>query len=252
MKSLVSIIMPLYNCEAFVVDSIKSVQEQTYTNWELIIVDDRSTDESYQIAYKYAEEDERIRLFQSEKNGGAAAARNYAIKMASGSYIAFLDSDDIWFPNKLENQLNFMQKNDSALSFTSYQYIDEQGRSGKYIVPVPTSITYHDLLKRTAIACLTVVYDVSKIGKHYFDTTLELHEDYHYWLEILKLIDHADGISKPLAFYRVRNNSLSSNKVLAAYHVWKIQKEYQGISFLKRVYYFSSYIFYALIKHLRK
>lgn len=250
--SLVSIIMPLYNCENFVLDSIKSVIGQTYQNWELIIVEDQSTDNSYTLVSDFIADRPRIQLHQLSVNSGVAAARNYAVELAQGSYIAFLDSDDLWLPDKLEKQLQFMNTNHSSLSFTAYQRIDETGEISPHVVHVPSSITYNGLLKETVIACLSAMYDASRIGKFYFETSLKKHEDYQYWLEILKTIDKADGLDYPLAYYRTRNNSLSSNKISAASYVWKIQREYQSIPLLKAAYYFTSYALHSTIKHLTK
>lgn len=249
---LVSIIMPLYNCENFVLDSIKSVIEQTCRNWELIIVDDQSTDNSYTLVSDFIADRSRIQLHQLSVNSGVATARNYAIELAKGSYIAFLDSDDLWLPDKLEKQLRFMDANHSSLSFTAYQRIDESGEISPHVVRVPPSVTYNGLLKETVIACLSAMYDASKIGKFYFETSLKKHEDYQYWLEILKTVDKADGLDIPLAYYRSRNNSLSSNKIAAASYVWKIQREYQKVPFFKALYYFTSYALHSTIKHLTK
>lgn len=251
-ESLVSIIMPLYNCEDFVKDSIKSILEQTYQNWELIIVDDVSIDNSYAVVEKYIRGEERIKLYKMTENSGAAATRNYAIELADGSFIAFLDSDDLWSPNKLESQILFMKNNGLVLSFSGYQWIDEKGQKLKEIIHVPQFVNYEQLLKKNIIGCLTAMYDSSKIGKFYFDISLKKHEDYQYWLEILKTIPHAGGLDIPLAYYRIRENSLSSNKLSAASYVWKILRKYQKIPFFKALYYFNIYILRSFIKYYSK
>lgn len=248
----VSIIMPLYNCKDFVEDSIRSVIQQTYQDWELIIVDDRSSDRSVAVVEKCMKDESRIKLCQLEKNSGAAAARNHAIALAQGKYIAFLDSDDLWSPNKLEQQIAFMRENKSLLSFTAYQWISETGEIRKNAIQVPEYVVYKQLLQQNIIGCLTAIYDSSKIGKFYFDTSLDKHEDYQYWLEILKTIPHADGLNIPLAYYRIRQNSLSSNKLAAASYVWKILREYQEIPLPKAMYYFSTYIVKSFIKYYSK
>lgn len=244
--------MPLYNCRAFVRDSIRSVIGQSYRDWELIIVDDCSADGSYEAAKAFGEREPRIRVHRLETNSGAAAARNYAIALAEGRYIAFLDSDDLWVPEKLERQLEFMQRRRSALSYTAYHRIDEAGTLRLPVVHVPETITYRGLLKRTVIACLTAMYDTEKLGKRYFDISLKKHEDYQYWLEILKRTRSAEGLDRPLAYYRVRTDSLSSNKAEAALYVWKVQREYQKIPFFQAVLNFISYAFYSVLKRLAK
>lgn len=249
---LISIIMPLYNCETFVLSSIESVLKQTYKNWELIIVDDMSTDNSFAIAEDYIKDEPRINLYQMSENSGAAATRNYAIDLAVGDYIAFLDSDDLWVPNKLEEQVSFMQSNKLSLSFTGYEWIDEAGEQLKDIICVPKYVTYKQLLKQNIIGCLTAMYDSSKLGKFYFDTSLDKHEDYQYWLEILKVIPSAHGLDMTLAYYRIRENSLSSNKLIAASYVWKILREYQKIPFFNALYYFGIYMVRSVIKYYSK
>ena len=236
----------------FIKQTILSVLSQTHLNWEMLIVDDCSTDNSVAVIQKFCQLDKRIKLFILNQNSGPAIARNKAILEAKGKYIAFLDSDDLWSEKKLEKQLTFMTTSNSLLSFTSYQRINEVDSISPSIIHVPSQITYNGLLKQTVIACLSVMYDTSKIGKFYFDTSLQKHEDYQYWLEILKTIKQADGLDQSLAYYRTRNNSLSSNKLSAASYVWKIQKDYQHIPFHKRVFYFTSYAYYSTIKHLFK
>ena len=248
-EPLVSIIMPLYNCEQLVVDSIKSVIDQTYTNWELLIVDDKSTDYSFEVVKEYISNEPRIRLYQMKQNSGTAIARNYLIDIAIGRYIAFLDSDDLWSSEKLEKQISFMQNKGSVLSYADYWLLDEAGETVKSVVRAPSSIEYESLLKKNIIGCLTAMYDSRKLGKRYFDITLDMHEDYQYWLEILKEIDHADGMNIPLAYHRIRSNSLSRNKIDAARSVWKILREYQNISFFKALYCFAYYAMSSLAKY---
>lgn len=246
---LVSIIMPLYNCKNFVVDSIKSVLFQTYEHWELIIVDDMSTDNSYDVAKAFVDDELRIQLHQLQSNSGAAAARNHAIELAKGEFIAFLDSDDLWVENKLEEQVAFMKQQNASLSFTGYQWINETGHVLKNIIHVPKFVTYETLLKQNVIGCLTAMYDSSKIGKFYFDVSLEKHEDYEYWLEMLKITPKAEGLNIPLAYYRIRQNSLSGNKISAATYVWKILRKYQKIRLHKAIYYFGWYTYKSILKY---
>jgi glycosyltransferase involved in cell wall biosynthesis len=244
--------MPLYNCEQFVEASINSVISQSYGDWELIVIDDCSTDNSFQKAKALADSDKRIKLYKMPKNSGVAKVRNRAIEEARGRYLAFLDADDLWHEDKLKLQLAFMKEQRVAFSFTAFDVIDESGENFFGVNEVPLRFGYEDLLKRTAIGCLTVMYDTFEIDKCYFDTTLGKHEDYQCWLEILKKIPYAGGLNEPLAYYRVRNSSLSSNKLIAASYVWKIIYRYQKIPFFKAVYYFSHYAFRAILKYRKR
>ena len=180
MKPTVSIITPSYNSSNFIAETIKSVLNQTYQEWEMIIIDDYSSDISINIIEKYIKKDNRIKLLKLEKNVGPAYARNIGIKEAKGKYISFLDSDDIWYPNKLEEQIKFMQKNDLSLTYSSYETIDENNLKIN-IRFVKEKISYKDMLKSNHIGNLTGIYDCEKIGKYYMDNVG--HEDYTLWLK---------------------------------------------------------------------
>ena len=210
---LVSVVMPAYNAEIYISDAINSVISQTYKNWELLIVNDRSTDNTKKIINSFKEKEKRIIYFETDKNLGPGYARNIAIERANGQYIAFLDSDDKWIPNKLEIQLNFMKKNKSSFSFTSYQKINESSQIIGKKIEVPNKLNYEDLLKSCIIGCLTVIYDVSKLGKVYMPL-IKKTQDYAMWLNILKKIPSAHGLNESLALYRVRRDSISSNKFI--------------------------------------
>ena len=161
---LVSIITPSYKSEKFISQTIESVLGQTYQNWEIIIVDDVSPDNSNKIIEEYSKKDSRIKLIKLEKNSGAAVARNIAIEESKGRYIAFLDADDIWKPEKLEKQIEFMRKNNYAFTYTAYEKVDENGVVfGK--IGVPLKVSYNQLLRTCVIGCLTAVYDREKLAK---------------------------------------------------------------------------------------
>ncbi|OOE73675.1 MULTISPECIES: glycosyltransferase family 2 protein [unclassified Salinivibrio] len=236
---LVSIITPLYNCESHIHDTVLSVIKQTYPHWELLLVDDCSTDSSLTIALQYANDDPRIRVIRMTTNSGAAVARNAAIKEAEGQFIAFLDSDDLWLPHKLEKQLDFMHQKNCALSFSAYQKIDERGKD-LGVVGVPETVSHQELLKTCVIGCLTAMYDSQKIGKVYMPL-IRKRQDFGLWLSILKKIDIAYGISEPLAQYRVRRDSISANKLKAAQYTWHLFRHVEQLSLIKSVYYFIHY-----------
>jgi glycosyltransferase len=246
----VTIIMPSYNSENFIIESIESVLAQTYSNWELIIVDDCSPDDSNKIIAKYIDSDSRIKLIKLQKNSGPAIARNMAIETANGRYIAFLDSDDVWLPNKLEKQIKFMQDNDLAFTYSSYKLVGEDNE-GLGLFITKDKISYFDMLKTCSVGCLTAIYDTEKIGKQYMPLILK-RQDYGLWLKILKLIGETRGILEPLATYRIRKNSVSSNKVKAAKYQWKIYREIEKLSFLKSLYYFAFYAYNGIIKYKNK
>ena len=245
-EPLVSIIMPMYNSERYIEDSIKSVIEQTYSNWELIIVDDHSTDQSYDLAKSLADHDPRIKHQQMQTNSGVAKVRNNGLSLALGKYIAFLDSDDIWLPSKLEKQIALMEKENLFLSYTSYATINEKNETTG-MFHVKKRVTYNDMLKTSTIGTLTTVYNAEKLGKYYFQDIG--HEDYVMKLQILKDIDYAGGIEEPLAKYRMTNNGLSGNKFKTALWQWKIYRDSEQLSMMKSLYYFIHYVYFGLKKY---
>lgn len=239
MKELVSIITPSYNSEKFISKTINSVLLQTYTNWELIIVDDVSPDNANNIIEEYVKKDNRIKLIKLENNSGAALARNKAIEEAKGRFIAFLDADDCWKKDKLEKQINFMIKNDYAFTYTAYEKVDENGIFlGN--MGVPQKVSYSSLLKTCVIGCLTSVYDTQKLGKVYMPL-IRKRQDFGLWLKILKKVDFAYGIKENLAVYTVRTDSISANKRSAAQFTWKLYREVEKLNIFKASYYFCNY-----------
>ena len=244
---LVSIIMPSYNSEKFISKTIESVINQTYERWEIIIVDDCSPDNSNQIIEKYCKNDSRIKLIKLEQNSGPAVARNRAIEEAKGRYIAFLDADDLWLPEKLEKQLEFMQKNNMAFTYSGYKLVDEDDNALGVFIP-RKELTYEDILKTNDIGCLTAIYDVQKLGKIYMPNILK-RQDYGLWLKILKQIGKTKGIVEPLAVYRIRKNSVSSNKLKAAKYQWKIYREVEKLNIFISSYYFIHYIWNGVKKY---
>ena len=240
---MVSIITPLYNSERFIPETINSVLAQTYQNWEMIIVDDCSNDNSVSIVKNYQLKDTRIKLFFLTENSGSAIARNKAIKESKGKIIAFLDSDDIWLPNKLERHVKFMIDKCASFSHTSYGFINEKGqRINKTFHVSNYPIGYSDLLKRAEISCLTAMYDAEKLGKRYMPN-LRRKQDYGLWLSILKGGAKSIPLDEELAFYRQVKGSATNNKSkLIIKHIIFLYK-HQNLGIFKTIYYF---IWYAL------
>lgn len=243
MKPSVSIITPAFNASRTIGQTIRSVQGQTFQNWEMIVVDDRSTDDTCAIVKNFAASDSRIRLQQQLINGGPARARNAALKTAEGRYIAFLDSDDYWLPEKLERQLTFMTAKDVALSYTFYRRFREGGESLEPLVQLPRTLAYKDLLKNTAIACLTVMVDRERTGPIEFPVIR--HEDYALWLRLLKQGFVAHGLMEDLARYRVSGGSVSGNKLKSATWVWNIYRTVEKLSLPYASWCFVNYVWNA-------
>jgi len=208
---LISIITPCYNAEKYISQTIESVLVQTYQNWEMLIIDDCSKDNSFVIAKSFAEKDNRIKLIKLEQNSGATVARNKAIELSQGKYLAFLDSDDLWFPEKLEKQINFMLGNDCDFSFTRYEHIDENGNSLGVIAKIIKKLTYKKMLFHDWVGCLTVIYKQDLSNKIY-GPILKNCNDYALFLQILRHAKNAMGYNENLAKYRILNKSLSRNK----------------------------------------
>lgn len=240
MEPLVSIITPMYNSENYIAETINSVIEQTYKNWEMIIIDDNSRDCSYNIVNEYAKKDKRIKLYKNSSNEGVVKTRNKGIDIANGKYIAFLDSDDLWKPKKLTSQIEFMEQNKIVLSYTGYEKINEDS-SFRGIVKVPEKVNYKELLKSNYMGCLTVVYNQEEIGKRFFKEYRKS-EDYILWLSILKEVNFAYGVSENLASYRVMSNSRSSNKIDAVKFQWEAYKNIERLGSIKSVYYLLNYM----------
>ncbi|PWC09737.1 glycosyl transferase [Brenneria corticis] len=235
--------MPTYNSSEFITESILSVINQTFMDWELLVVDDCSTDQTVEIISSYAKENKRIKFFSTEKNSGAAVARNLAIKKSVGRFIAFLDSDDLWFPEKLEQQIKFMLYNNYSFTYTFYQKIDKNG-SKRGVVKAPLKTNYIDSLKTNVIGCLTVIYDTQELGKMYMPL-LRKRQDYCLWLSILKKGIIAYCLPENLALYRVSQHSLSGNKFKILKYQWMVYRNVEKIGFFKSCYFFFFYSFYG-------
>ena len=248
MNELVSIITPCYNSEDYLDDCIASVLAQTYQNWEMLIVDDNSSDNSCALINSYSKRDDRIKPLFLNENFGPAMARNNAITNAKGKYIAFLDSDDIWLPEKLEVQINFMKKNNCSFVFSSYSVISDDEKPN-YTISVPETITYKRYLKNTIIGCLTVMLDKEKFKKIEMPNLRSSH-DMALWLNLLKQEKYAYGIAQDLAIYREHKSSNTSNKFRAIYDVWNVYRKHEKLNLFYSIYNFVFYAINAFIKRL--
>ena len=247
MNNLVSIITPSYNSSRFIEECVGSVLSQTYVNWEMLIVDDYSADNSLQILKKY--NDKRIQLIELDKNVGASESRNVAIRKAKGKYIAFLDSDDLWEPQKLEKQISFMEKEDVAFSFSTYQPISDDDSKLYSIIHAPKIVTYSSYLKKTIIGCLTVIIDREKTGVFEMPKIRSSH-DMALWLLIMRRGFDAYGLDENLARYRIVSTSNTANKWRAAKDVWKVYRQFEKLSFFYSIWCFLNYAFNAIIKRI--
>lgn len=250
MEELVSVIMPVHNAETFLNQSIQSVIVQTYHNWELLVVDDCSNDNSAIVIQKFVQQDNRIKYLKTNRpSGSPILPRDIGIENAKGRYIAFLDSDDAWLPNKLETQLKmFEQYEDMAICFSNYEKMTEGGKRNNRVVQAPAITTYKQLLLGNVIGCLTAVYDTQKVGKVFFQN--HSHEDYILWLEILKKGYVARNTNTIEALYRVRENSVSSNKLKTLCWQWDIYRNVEKIGLFRSSYYFFNYAYRAFKKAL--
>ena len=234
-KGLVSIITPTYNCGKFIGETIESVQRQTYINWEMIIVDDCSTDDTKNVVEKYQQQDERIKYHCLTENSGAAVARTKAMELATGQYMAFLDSDDLWMSDKLEKQLEFMQKNNYIFTSTSYQHMREDGEMMPKILQAIPKTDYNRLLLDCPVGNSTVMYDVSRMGKFQVPNIRKRNDD-ALWLAMLKKERYIYGLSEVLMKYRLRSKSISSNKWSLVKYTWRLYRDIEHLSVFTSVW----------------
>ena len=244
-KPQVSIIMPAYNVAQFIKESIQSVINQTFNSWELLIVDDCSSDNTRNIVFSFLN-DPRIQLIENKTNLGGAGTRNVAIRKAKGRYIAFLDSDDLWTADKLEKQISFMQVNNMSFTFSAHTTIDEQGTILEKI-GVPAKVGFRQLLKHNYIGCLTAMYDTEPHGKIYMPL-VKKRQDFALWLELLKRFDYSCAIQENLGFYRIRSGSLSRSKSEAFKYYWRVLRDVGNCGYLSASYNLSCYLFIVFLK----
>ncbi|OIJ11705.1 glycosyl transferase [Anaerobacillus alkalilacustris] len=249
-EPIISVITPAYNTAKFIRETMDSVIAQTYSSWEMIIVDDCSSDDTVNIVQQYEQKDTRIQLITLQENSGPAVARNTAIRHAKGRYLAFIDSDDQWMPDKLEKQLRFMEDRQIAFSFTEYMNINEDGSETNIINHAPESVTYESLLKNNVIGCLTVMLDTKMVG-HVEMVNIRTRQDYVLWLNLSKRGFTPYGLQEVLAKYRIVGNSVSSNKLKVAKQNWKVYREVERLSWMKSAWYFMFYVSYKLKKYMK-
>lgn len=247
--SLVSIVTPAYRAARFIGETIRSVQAQTYRDFEMLVVDDCSPDETAAIVESFTATDPRIRLLRQPANGGPAAARNRALSEARGRWIAFLDSDDAWLPAKLERQLAFHRARDAKISFTEFRRVDADGSHIGRLIRVRDWLDYDRLLCDTGIATSTVIVDRAKTGRFAMKKTY--YDDYACWLELLRSGGRAVGLHEDLMRYRVLGGSVSRNKLKSARHVWCTYREVERLGLLRSAWSFVNYAGRAVLKYRR-
>lgn len=249
-ENLISIIIPVYNAEKFIEDTINTVLHQTYKNWELILINDKSTDKSVDIIEKYLQKDERIKLINLEMNSGVAMARNTGIDNATGGYIAFLDADDLWEKEKLNKQINFMKQKKCEFCFTGYEFADENGIGNGKKVKVPETINYKQALKNTTIWTSTVMLDMAKLSKELIKMPNIKSEDTATWWKILKNGYIAYGLNETLSYYRRTVGTLSANKFKAIQRIWYLYRKVEKLNVFVSCYCFVLYAFRAIKRRI--
>lgn len=242
---LVSIIMPSYNSEKTIISSIESVQKQDYPHWELLITDDCSTDSTVALVKTASQVDARISIVINSENSGAGFSRNRSIERSKGKYIAFLDADDLWLPNKLRMQVSFMEQTDAFFTYTGYQKFSKAGMGGE-VIP-PNRVTHNQLLYGCVIGCLTVMFNAEVLGRQTMPL-IRKRQDMGLWLKLLKLCDTAHGIPQVLAHYRT-DGGMSQNKLNAARYQWRLYRDVVGLNLLQSFWYFSWYAVNGFIKY---
>lgn len=248
----ISIVVPVYNAAKYIEQTVSMVQKQTYTDWELILVEDCSKDESRKVLQNLENSlrDSRIRVIYKEKNEGAAKARNTGVMAATGEYLAFLDADDIWKETKLEKELAFMKQKDAAFVFTSYEFGDEQGNGTGKFVNVPDTLNYKQALSRTVIFTSTTLFDLKKLGKELVTMPVVPSEDSATWWQILRAGYTAYGFQEVTTVYRRPPKSLSSNKGKAIQRIWYLYRKVERLSLPVSMFCFIGWAVRATLRRL--
>jgi teichuronic acid biosynthesis glycosyltransferase TuaG len=254
MDNLVSIITPAYNSEKFISETILSVQSQTYSNWEMIIVDDCSSDKTVSIVQNFIKKDARIKLLQLSKNSGTGIARNTALEEAKGYYIAFLDADDLWMPEKLSKQIDFMRNNHLIFTYSFYDCINEAGNPLNIRVTTPKKLLYRQLFFCNFIGNLTGIYDANFIGKIPI-SPIRKRQDWMMWLTIAKRLQYSLPVPESLALYRVREDSISASKISLLQHNYTVYRKHHHYNIVRSLCCMVVFLFVQLIvkpRYLKK
>ncbi len=251
MNETVSIVVPVYNAEKYIEATMDTIVAQTYTDWELLLVLNGCQDSSGDVITRYKEvhADKNIRVIVEHENKGAAIARNRGVNEASGRYIAYVDADDLWMPEKLEHQLRFLKQKDAAFIYTGYEFADENGKGTGKIVHVPETLNYREALKNTTIFTSTVMFDTEKLLKEQIQMPVIKSEDTALWWRILREGYIAYGLDENLVLYRRPKKSLSSNKLEAIRRIWNLYRKSEKLSVLYSVY---NFMFWAVRAVLRR
>ena len=248
MNNLVSIVTPTFNSAKYISETIQSVQKQTYQNWEMILVDDCSSDNTINLIKDFIARDSRIQLYQLESNSGPAVARNKGIGNVSGKYMTFLDADDIWFEDFIENSIKTIKETGIHFVFSSYKRSDENLNFIYSDFVVPQKVTYTDILKSNSISCLTAFLDIETLGKKSMPL-IRKRQDMGLWLQYLKEIPFAFGIQEPKAIYRIRENSLSRNKSNLLKYQWQFYREVEKLNVFQSTYYMLHWMYRGFMKY---
>lgn len=248
---IVSVIIPSYNAKSYLEQTIRSVQAQTMQEWELFVIDDGSKDDSVQIAHRLAKDDPRIHVLENEKNMGVSATRNRGIELSQGEFVAFLDSDDIWHPEKLERQLSVLRERNAKFCYCAYDIVGADGCTVRSNYPVPEQVNYEQLLGENVILCSSVLLDGALAKKYQFNTQY-YHEDYLLWLQVLADGYEAVGCTQTLVNWRFIENSRSFNKWNSAKNRWKIYRQYLKLPLGKTLRVFTRYTTAGLRKYFKK
>lgn len=247
-EGLVSIITPAYNSGKYISETIESVLKQTYSNWEMIIINDSSKDDTLNIINRYAKQENRIKVINLVTNGGAANAWNQGFKVMQGEFLSFIDSDDLWVEDKLEKQITYIKTNGYAFVYSSYEWIDAESKPLNKVVRSKKTISYNQMIRKNDIGLLTVMIDLKKIKINQIDR-VNMAWDFLLWTNIMKTGVLAYGMDDILGKYRILSNSASRNKKKAAKGVWEIYKNQLGFSLVKRLYYFTQYMFISIKRY---
>ncbi len=252
MNETVSIIVPVYNAEKYIVETMEHVVAQTYEDWEMLLVVDGCGDDSAQVIREYQKSrgEGRLRVLVNEENKGAARSRNRGLLEAGGRYIAYVDADDLWRPEKLDRQLQYMREKQAAFVFTGYEFADEEGVGTGKVVHVPSRLTYREALKNTTIFTSTVMFDTQRIPREMLEMPEIKSEDTALWWKVLRQGHTAWGLDQNLVLYRRPRQSLSSNKLEAVRRIWNLYRKAEGLSVLYSLYNFCFWAWRAVMRRI--